>query len=406
MISWVSAAALATGLALAPPVLGSDVGFLYGRVKTVDGNTYEGQLRWGKEEAFWDDIFNASKIKNDYIQFVDDHVRDRLRQGDRHGWRFLFDFDDDGDNLNHVFAVRFGDLKRIRVLRRDELVVQFRNGEELKLKGGSNDVGARVTVLDPKLGLQEVAWNRIHEVEFRDTPARLKQTIGEPLYGTVRTSRFEFTGHIQWDNDECLTIDKLDGDSEDGRVHIAFGDIAAIRKHRRGAMVTLKSGSELYVTGSNDVNSANRGVVVKIPDLGSVKIGWDDFEDVTFRHPAPNSGRSYAEYGAGRKLSGEVESRGGRYTGDIVYDLDEAWDFELLQGRNGDTEYLIPFREIVQIVPEGRYRATIKLRSGLAIELEDSQDVSRLNDGLLVFTNGKKPAYVAWPDVQGVSFVK
>src|SRR4051794_21349358 len=40
-------------------------GFLYGRITTVDGATYEGRLRWGgDEEAFWGDTFNGAKHAN------------------------------------------------------------------------------------------------------------------------------------------------------------------------------------------------------------------------------------------------------------------------------------------------------------------------------------------------------
>ena len=40
-------------------------GFLYGRITTTDGDTYEGRLRWGgDEEAFWGDYFNGSKDEN------------------------------------------------------------------------------------------------------------------------------------------------------------------------------------------------------------------------------------------------------------------------------------------------------------------------------------------------------
>ena len=36
-------------------------GFIYGRITTVDGATYEGRLRWGgDQEAFWGDYFNGT----------------------------------------------------------------------------------------------------------------------------------------------------------------------------------------------------------------------------------------------------------------------------------------------------------------------------------------------------------
>jgi hypothetical protein len=398
----VAVAVLAFGLTLANPLFASDVGYIYGRVETVERRAYEGQLRWGTEESFWDDIFNATKFENENLDQVDPKVRERLGWKHWSGW----DFFGIRDHLSsHLFAIRFGDLKRIHVGRGDDLVVDFRNGEKLRLRGGSNDVGATITVIDPKLGKHELEWDRIRTIEFKETPAKLRDKLGEPIYGTVKSGRYRFTGRIQWDHDECLTIDKLDGETQDGKVSLEFGDIAAIRKYRQGALVTLKSGSELYVTGTNDVNHGNRGVVVVVPRIGTVKIGWDDFDEATLV-PAPSSGGSYAEYARGRDLSGEVVTRGGRYNGRIVFDLDESWDFEMLHGTNGDTEYLIPFRDIARIKPRGRRRSDVELRMGLTIELHGSQDVTRQNDGLLVFTDGRQPKYVAWQDVTDVRFAE
>jgi len=398
----VAIAVLAFGLALASPVFASDVGYIYGRIETVGGAAYEGQLRWGTEEAFWDDIFNATKYENENLDYVDPGTLARIRSRHWSGWDFL------GMNehlLTHVFAIRFGDLKRIEVRRGDDLIAEFRNGEEMRLRGGSNDVGADITVVDPKLGKHTLKWDRIRTIEFKETPAKLHDKLGEPIYGTVKSGRYDFTGRIQWDHDEDLTSDKLDGETRDGKVSIAFGDIAAIRKDREGALVTLKSGSELYLTGTNDVNHDNRGVVVVVPRVGTVKIGWDDFDEVKLAS-APGSGRSYAEYARGSDLSGEVVTRDGRYGGRIIFDLDESRDFELLHGRNGDTEYLIPFRDIARIKPEGRWRSVVQLRMGLTIELEESEDVTRKNDGLLIFTGEKKPKYVAWRDVTDLRFAE
>lgn len=395
-----SIVALALGAALAGPVFASDVGYIYGRVETVDGDAYQGELRWGKEEAFWDDIFNADKRGNEHLEYVDPRVLERLRSPYGIDWGI---FIGDDKIFAHLFAIRFGDLKRIEPRRGEDLVVTFKNGDEMSLKGGSNDVGARITVVDPKQGEHVLQWNRIRTIEFSDTPAKLEGKLGEPIFGTVKSGRYDFTGRIQWDNDECLTIDELDGDTRDGKVSVPFGDIKAIRKHRHGALVTMKSGRELYLTGTNDVNGGNRGVVVVVPKVGRVRVGWDDFDEVTFS-PATSSGWSYAQYAEGRDLTGTVVTRGGRYDGQIVFDLDESRDFELLHGTNGDTEYLIPFRDIARIRPQGRRRSVVELRIGLTIELEENQDVTYKNNGLLVFTGNPKPDYVAWEDVTEVVF--
>jgi len=397
----VSIAVLALGFVLAGPVFASDVGYLYGRVKTTGGDVYEGQLRWGTEEAFWDDIFNATKAENENLQYVDGKDLKRIRSHKSEPWNLLGIGDQDWD-FTHLFAVRFGDLKRIEVRGDDDdLVVEFRNGEEMQLGGGSNDVGARITVVDAKRGKRELKWSRIETIEFMNTPAALPDKLGEPLYGTVKSGQREYTGRIQWDNDETLTTDVLDGDTRDDDVSVEFAEIASIRKHRNGALVRLKAGDELYLTGSNDVNHGNRGVVVVVPGVGTVKVGWDDFDELTLAR-APNSGRSYADYAHGSDLSGEVVTEAGHFSGRIIFDLDESRDFEMLQGTNGDTEFLIPFRDIARIKPLGRRRSEVELRMGLTIELEDSQDVTRKNDGLLVFTGNRKPKYVAWQDVSDV----
>lgn len=400
MSARVSIAVLAAGFGLASPAFASDVGYLYGRVMTVDGDSYQGQLRWGTEESFWDDIFNADKAENDNLDYVDRRTLRQIRSRHWSGWGF---FGIHERSLTHAFAVRFGDLKRIDVRRGDDVVAESRNGERIGLHGGSNDVGAQVTVVDPRLGRHELKWDRIRTVEFLETPAKLDDKLWEPIYGTVKSGKYDFTGRIQWDNDECLTGDRLDGETRDGDAHIPFADIASIRKHRNGAWVTLRSGGELYVTGTNDVNGDNRGVVVSLAGLGSVKIGWDDFDEVTFS-AAPSSGRSYAEYGKARGLAGTVVTFDGRDDGRIIFDLDESWDFELLQGMNGSTEYLIPFRDIARIKPLGRNRADVELRMGLTVELEESQDVTRRNDGLLVFVGDRGPRYIDWRDVTEIVF--
>lgn len=319
-------------------------------------------------------------------------------------WRSMGAFFGDHDEqFTHLFAARFGDLAGILVRGDDGLVVEFRNGKTLKLDGGSNDVGAQVTVVDPRRGRHAIEWKQIRRVEFLETPSRLAKKLGEPLYGTVKSGKIEFTGHIQWDHDECLSIDELNGESEDGKVAIEFGDIVSIRKHLGGALVMTKSGSEQHVRGTNDVNRGNRGILVKIARIGSVKIGWADFDEVTFS-PAPNSGRGYGEYGSGSELRGVVATRDDRHTGRIVFDLDESWDFELLHGTNGSTEYLIPFRDIARIKPRGLRRSDVELRNGITIELKESQDVSRNNEGLLVFGEHRSPRYVAWSEVDEVVF--
>src|SRR3954470_13214606 len=55
-----------------------DEHFIYGRITMTDNKTYEGPIRWGKEEVYWNDIFNAGKPKNQNLRYLSNDERDEL----------------------------------------------------------------------------------------------------------------------------------------------------------------------------------------------------------------------------------------------------------------------------------------------------------------------------------------
>jgi len=397
--------AVAIGATLAGPATAeSDSGYLYGRVITVDGTAYQGEIRWGREETFWDDIFNTSKVENPNIDYLDDDEREDIERRENRSW-WGGSINIGSDDHTHRFAVRFGDVRAIE-MDGDEVEVEFKNGMKMMFDGGSNDIGASIMVLDSETGRVKLKWDRVERVEFMDTPGRLDDKLGDPLYGTVETRHGPFTGLVQWDHEECLTSDVLDGDTRDGDMSISFGNIESIEKRGNSrSLVTLRTGRELELRGSNDVDEDNRGIIVKDADYGKVKVMWKDFEKVTFESKSRTSGDAYASYGMPREINGRVRtSDGDTFTGRIIFDLDEEWDFEMLDGSRGETQYMIPFRSVARIIPENRKSATVELRSGKTIRLEKSQDVTRDNDGILVFADsrGDDPVYIRWEDVKEI----
>src|SRR5688572_8104802 len=60
-----------TNLAIAEAASEAHPGYLFGRVTMGGGATYEGRLRWGRDqEAFWGDYFNGFKDKNPWAALV------------------------------------------------------------------------------------------------------------------------------------------------------------------------------------------------------------------------------------------------------------------------------------------------------------------------------------------------
>lgn len=391
-------------------VQAQDEGFIYGKVTTEDGDEFVGAIRWGKEEVYWTDMFNASKTDNENVDYLSRDERDQLR----YRGRSRGDWDDiiakwggsnwsSGRSFIHQFSVQFGEIQSIRTYRDDEAEVVLRDGTRVDVDGsGYNDIGTKIRIIDSEIGEVEMRWSRIESVEFMPTPSKLDDKFGEPLYGTVASDIGEFTGFIQWDHDERVSRDVLDGDTYDGDVSIQFGKIKSIANDGSRSDVVLQSGRELTLRGSNDVNYENRGIIVTVEGVGRVDIPWKEFDKVTFSQ-AKNSGKSYNDFKKPAQLNAKVVTRNGTLDGRIVYDLDEEWDIEVLHGKDDRSEYVIPFRNIKTIRPRGYQRSEVELRNGTKLVLEESQDVSEDNTGLLVF-EGKNPMYVPWEDVEEIIF--
>lgn len=381
----------------------SHEGYMYAKVYT-DKATYIGPIQWGGEEVFWTDMFNAAKRKNDYAKLVP------REKENKDGWsNYDWSFESIWENKGtvHQFTCQFGNLKEIVVRNEEDVMLKLKNGEILRVDGeGYNDLGSKVQVLDEELGTVNISWDRIQRIEFLNTPVKLDRVFGQPLYGTVQGGRREsYTGYIVWDNDERLSSDKLDGDTEDGDVSIKFSEIAMIEKRDDGCDVTLRSGRSQFLDDSNDVDSGNRGVWVINPDYGVIKFSWKAFKSIKFS-PAPGTGQAYSSFTPPMPVEATVSLvDGGEQSGRIVYDLDEALDFEMIEGKENDIEYQIPIRQIARIRPKNFDYSEIELKSGQRLLLGGMRDVSENNSGVLLFRQGKKdPTYIAWKKVNEIIF--
>lgn len=393
-------------LAVQPRVMAQqNAGFMYGKVFTHN-NTYEGPLRWGPEEACWTDYFNASKKDQGlYKKWVPNSSKEEdgildLNWDIHSIWK-------DKDISIKQFNCQFGDLKQLKVLGSTKAKLQFKNGAELEVLGeGYNDIGTTIQVLDKELGLTSLDWDRVDRVEFMACPKKMTAKLGDPLYGTVETNRKErLTGYIQWDHDERFGSDKLDGYSPDGKVSVSFSEILAIEKKGNSSVVTLNSGRELSMSGSNDVASGHRGIFVVTPGKGMVDVPWSCFKRLTLS--AKNeAGPSYETFENPKPLSGKVLTfNEEEYSGRLVYDMDESLDFETLEGNDNGLSYTIPFRNIKTIRPKNDSYCFVELKNGETLFLGGSNDVSDGNSGIVIFQKTKKePTYVPWSKVDQIRF--
>jgi hypothetical protein len=170
--------------------------------------------------------------------------------------------------------------------------------------------------------------------------------------------------------------------------------------------VELKSGREIYLEGSNDVDRSNRGVIVMGKDVAAIDIPWSEFDKVTFEDKVPAALVSYDQFKNQKEISATIKTNGGdSYSGRVVFDLDEEFEFELLQGKDRDFEYTTAFRNVKKIRQISDMRCEVELKNGTKLSLSDAQDVDDRNQGVLVFAQGKEdPKYIPWDKISEIEF--
>lgn len=403
--------ALTTAPAIPPSTAtagsGDHQGFLYGRITTDDNAIYEGRLRWGgNEEAFWGDYFNGFKDENRWATHVQPEqlivqrpvkifgveIANRERQ----------------ISLRRPFMGRFGDIARIEAQGRN-LRVTLKNGTVLDLdRFAADDLADGVRVWDKTRGVVDFDEGRIRIIEL--LPTAQLDAAPDRLHGTVRTGQGDFTGFIQWNRNECVGTDELDGRTADGDLSLRYDTIRSItRRSRDSSLVTLLDGREIVLSDTREVGHGNRGIYVDDRRYGRVLISWDAFERVDFS--PGGSGPAYGDFPPGSPLTGSVTTRANqRPVGRLVYDLDESETTETLDAPSQGVNYTIPFGLIASIMtPDSEERGAqltrVTLHDGEELLLERSGDLREDNAGMLIFVDdNSRPEYVPWAHVERVDF--
>ncbi len=370
-------------------------GDIYGTIHLESGRSYTGAIRWDVNEVFWDDVLDAEKREKVWVE------------GGFSGVQILglSVGDEDGYWTHHPFKIQFGNLASIERRSSSRIRVELKNGERVEIQATGTDLGESMRsliVTDQNRGDVDVSWDDVELVEFSAGPDEGRDA--DRLYGLVETSAGGFTGYITWDRDEALVTDTLDGETPDDNHHIPFSEIREIeRSSSRASRVTLTDGTQLRLTGTNDVDSDNRGIDVLVPGLGVVKVTWDEFERVVF-DPAPPS-RPYSDFDGGQRLHGTVtDDQGESFTGFVLWDLDERNTWEFLDGEYEDIELEIPFSLIESIHRESRNETEVRLKSGETYVLAGSNDVDSDNKGIVIELPDGDEIELDWEDFESVEF--
>ena len=228
---------------------------LWGEVKTRFRETFTGYIKWDNDEGLATDILDGK----------------------------------DEENISR--KIPMGRIRSIEPYWSNSKII-LKNGREFEL-GGSNDVNREnrgILIRIPDKYQFIITWRDFEKVTFIDDfkgknyndykPAKRLFRVLESYDGS------KHEGYITWDFDEAYTHDILDGQYNKNYMRIEFNNIKMIEYNSgSSARVTLKSGEAYILRGVNDVNSANKGIVVARTESGEGEriFRWDEFDKVTFR---------------------------------------------------------------------------------------------------------------------------
>lgn len=382
-------------------------GLIYGTVTTKDGTIYQGQIRWDDEEALWQDVFEAPKVEqpSKNLRRVT-HARKKEGQSNDFKLGFMELWTDQNSNVTFPFRCRFGDIVSLKMGSSQLATLSLKNGESIQLKNGrGGDLGVNyIFVMDHKQQKHRLDFKAIQSIYFEPAPFDFKSPAGLPVYGRMLTTSGVFEGYIAWDEEERLGADLISGWKKDTRLDLNFQDIATLKAQEDGSFIQLQSGESLFLNGHDDVNKGNHGIIISGLPFGHLTFTWANFISLTLLE-APKPPASYHSFKAPQPLQGTVSTKTGEsYQGQIVYDLDEIYDIEFLNGENNGFRYYIPFEQVDKVEPQNDKFSTVYLKNGNQFLLGNNSDVTNDNHGLVVKTADKQAIYVEWVDIKSIDF--
>lgn len=381
-------------------------GLIYGQITLKNGTKYQGQIRLGNQEALWDDVFNVPKHdRHPQKVLVSAKSRQSEDGADDFKLGFMELWEDKIPNSSFPFRCNFGDMVSLEVPSEDLILLTLKNGENVKLKNGrGGDLNKQILIFNNELGKLSLNFKDIQSIKFEATPIDYHSPLGDPVYAKILTTMGVFEGYITWDMEECLGKDLISGKQKGVKVDLEFADIAELKAQNDGSMIKLKSGQTIFLNDHDDVSKGNHGIMIRNLAFGKLILKWENFISARFLDP-PVAPASYDDFAPPEMLRGTVDTKSGyHYEGQIIYDLDEIYDIEFLNGKNNGFEYYITFRALAKVEPQNDKFSMAFVKDGRQFLLGGSGDVDANNHGLILRLADERIKYIDWKDLKTVNF--
>lgn len=389
-------------------VYGQHEGVMYGDIVLKDRSVVTGAIRWSGGQVLYADILTVGKTESYALKYLNRNQINAL-SSEKEGidWEFMNLWKDKTPETRSEPLCRFGDISSIHVTGPGEAQIFLKNGSKVRVVTDSRDsrhLGKAIGVFSPQF--KKIPWEMISRVNFKSCPTEFDPFKAELLFGTITTKLGEFTGFIQWDKIKFLSSQKLEGklnDEDKTDTEYPFGTIALIEKRDRGALVTFRSDKKVFLKNNRDVNASNHGIVVMHPDWGRVIVEWDAFISARFSKASENLG--YSSFQKAKRIYTTVKTTDGQlFKGNSIFDLDEQWNVELLEGSAGSIHYQIPFKFVRNLRITGEQESRITLVDNRVLTLSNHNDVTGHNWGIVVLLVNSGHKYLPWSKIREISF--
>jgi hypothetical protein len=327
------------------------------------------------------------------------------------GFRVSWDEEDPEFAVRLTSSVRLGEVESARRFEERTLLLTLWNGQvaEMQVPGPDGGPGyEQIRVQDEEGAVAQIPWGAVESVTFSRDAAPAPPGEGR-LVGTVEDRWGQrFSGAVTWDRTVALASDSLSG--SDG-ASLRLAEVRELRRTEEGTTsVRTADGETRTLPGTGSTGRQHRGVEVMDPGLGRVRIPWRDVRLVSVEDATDLPSADPTAPGRLGRITGTARTRSGAaHTGTIIWDGDEAFRWEFLDGTWRGLEWSVVFAQIASVRRESSRAAIVTLRDGRVLEMRGSNDVSDENRGILVTAGDPEDPdsewiLIEWDDLEEVRF--
>lgn len=354
---------------------------IYGRCTLVSQEVLEGFISF-EDDNLWISQFSSQKLENPYAVLFSNNNQ------------VVFGEDKRDRPGIHSFTCRYNDLKQLRPIANNRLEVTIKGNRSIDV---SYKFRVRPIIYFTDGTSKKLDWEDIVSINFMSSPDVAPKTYDRLYVGSVKSTQGVYFGII----DGCDYYQSKGAPikfTKNGKQSLTIDDVDML-ECEFGEQVIVREGKN---TGVYGIDKPWNRVRINLPTIGTIDVPWRELESITRSDSKQLAGATYDSSPTPKRLVGTLTLRKGEeFRGPMAYDLDEAMNIEFLDGANNGFTYCLQLDAVESIEPRNYKYSLITLKNGGRLSLGDYQDVTNLNNGVLMLNSS---TYIPWNEIMLIQF--